>query len=93
MTIGGYQAFINFIGSDNIPSLRGLKDCIEQVNKICSCQKQRKATKSEECNSMYIDLVKSIMPNMVEYLRTKTTDSEIIFHHNGSHEILRIKLR
>lgn len=93
MTVSGYQDFINKFGNDNITAFEPLKGCIHVLNKICACQKQRKSAKAEECNNFYINLVSSTVVNMVDYLRTKTTDGEIIFYHNGSHEIKRIKLR
>jgi len=93
MNIGGYQDFLNKFGKDNIPTVEPLKVCYDSVQKICNCQKQRKINKSEECNNIYINIINFTISNMVEYLKTKTTDSEIIFYHNGSHEIKRIKLR
>jgi len=93
MTVNGYQDFINKFGNDNISAFESLKSCIQICNKICNCQKQRKAIKSEECNQIYINLVNTAVSNMVDYLRTKTTDNEIIFYQVGSHEIKRIKLR
>jgi hypothetical protein len=93
MTVSGYQDFINKFGNDNIASFDNLKGCISMLNRICVCQKQRKAAKSEECNNLYINIVNSTVVNMADYLRTKTADNEIIFYHNGSHEIKRIKLR
>ena len=56
-------------------------------------RKQRKAIKAEECNNLYINLINSAISNMADYLRTKTTDNEIIFYQVGNHEIKRIKLR
>lgn len=93
MTIGGYQAFINFIGKDSVPGIERIQLCVSLLNKICSCQKHRKQVKSEECNNTYITIVKTTMPKMEDYLRTKTLDKEIIFYTNGVHEILRVKLR
>lgn len=93
MTVGGYQDFINKFGNDNISSFSDLKNCVAVLSKICNCQKQRKSIKSEECNKKYITLVQTVVSGLVDYLKTKTTDSEIIFYHNGPHEILRIKLR
>jgi hypothetical protein len=93
MIIGNYQEFINIFGNDNISQFNTLKNCISVLNKICSCQRQRKAIKAEECNILYINLVNSTVVNMIDYLKLKTSDSEIIFYHNGSHEIKRIKLR
>ena len=93
MIIGNYQAFNAFIGKDNIQNIDSLRNCIAQLNKICSCQKQKKNQKSEECNNIYIMLVNNNIASMIDYLRTKTTDSEIVFNHNSHHEIRRIKLR
>lgn len=92
MNVNGYQDFINKFGNDNIVAFDSLKNCVLTLNKICNCQKQRKIIKSNECNNIYINLVKTTMTNMVGYLQSKTSDSEIIFYHNGSHEIKRIKL-
>lgn len=93
MTIGNYQSFNNFVANDNVNEFNSLKNCIAVLNKICNCQKQRKAAKSEECNNIYINIINNNVSNMIDYFRTKTTDDEIIFYHNGSHEIKRIKLR
>lgn len=92
MNINGFQDFINKFGNDNIASINTLKDCVTAVSKICNCQKQRKSAKVEECNNLYISIVNSKIVNMIEYLKTKTEDSEIVFYYNGSHEIKRFKL-
>lgn len=93
MIIGGYQAFHNLVNNDNVPSFSALKNCVTIVSKICNCQKARKNAKIDECEKMYIGLVQSTATNMVEYFKSKTNDSEIIFYHGGSHEILRLQLR
>jgi len=93
MNINGCLDLINKFGNDNVPVFSQLKNCISVVNKICSCQRQRKAIKSEECNNLYINIINSSANNLIEYFKTKTTDPEIIFYHNGSHEIKRIRLR
>lgn len=93
MTIGGYQAFYNLINNDNTPSFAPLKNCVTVTNKICNCQKARKNAKIEECERIYINIIRSSANSMVEYFKSKTNDSEIIFYHGGSHEILRLQLR
>lgn len=93
MIVNGYQDFLSKFGGDNISAIDPLRNCQAVLQKICSCQKQRKSNKSEECNRIYINIVSSVIVNMSDYLKTKTTDQEIIFYHNGCHEIKRVKLR
>lgn len=93
MIVNGYQDFLNKFGNDNIPGITSLKNCQGVLQKICSCQKQRKAIKSEECNKIYINIVQSTIVHMSDHLMSKTNDQEIIFYNNGSHEIKRVKLR
>jgi hypothetical protein len=93
MNIGSHQALVNLLASEHIVSMDRLKDCIQQVNKICSCQKQRKNQKHEECNVLYINFVISHASDLIDYFRTKTTDNEIIFSHGSNHVIKTIKLR
>lgn len=93
MNVTGFQDFINKFGNDNIPEFSELKNCLTVLNKICNCQRQRKSIKSEECNNIYIRTIHSYSNRVIEYFKTKTGDNEIIFYHNGSHEIKRIKLR
>lgn len=93
MNIGSHQALINLIGSDNIVSIDRLKDCLHGLSKICSCQKQRKSQKQEECNTLYINFVSSHASDLVNYFKTKTTDDEIIFSYGSNHVIKTIKLR
>lgn len=93
MIIGGYQAFYNLVNNDNVPSFASLKNCVTVVSKICNCQKARKNAKIEECERIYTGIVRSAAANMVEYFQSKTNDSEIVFYHGGSHEILKLKLR
>lgn len=93
MNISGYQDFLNKFGNDNISEFNNLRNCYGILQKICNCQKQRKAGKAEECNNIYINTIKSLPETIREYFVTKTNDSEIVFYHNGSHEIKRIKLR
>lgn len=93
MNIGSHQAFINLIGTDNAVSINTLKDCLQGLNQICNCQKQRKNQKQEECNAMYINLIISHASNLVDYFKTKTTDNEITFSYGSNHIIKTIKLR
>lgn len=93
MIIGSYLAFYNLVVNDKIEKFNRFTVCVQSLDKICSCQKQRKSNKANECNETYIDLVKSIGEDMIEYFKNKTNDSELIFYHNSHHEIKRLKLR
>lgn len=93
MNIGSYQACLNFIGSDQIPALNNLRDCVAQLSKICNCQKARKTQKSEECNVLYINFASRLAPTLIDYFKTKTTDSTITFTHGSNHVISTITLR
>jgi hypothetical protein len=93
MIVTSYQDFVNKFGNDNIGQFDPIKNCITVLGKICACQKQRKAFKGEECNRVYINIVNTTVPTLVEYFKTKTLDEEITFFHNGSHLIRKIKLR
>lgn len=93
MNIGSYQALINLTGTDNIVSIDRLKDCLNGLGKICSCQKQRKNQKQEECNTMYINFVISHASDLVNYFKSKTTDDEITFSYGSNHIIKTVKLR
>jgi len=93
MIIGSYVAFNNFVSKDNIGTFAILTNCVQTFDKICSCQKQRKSIKHDECNNIYINLVNSVAPSLIDYFRTKTTDEEIIFYHNGHNLITKLKLR
>lgn len=93
MKIGNYQAFYNLVNNDNIPAFSPLKNCVVTINKICSCQKSKKNAKIQECDNIYVSIVRTSAVNMIEYFKSKTNDSEVIFYHGGSHEILRLKLR
>lgn len=93
MNIGSYQACLSFIGSDQISSLNNLRECVTQVSKLCNCQKSKKVQKSEECNVLYINFASKVAPSMIDYFRTKTTDSTIIFTHGSNHVISNITLR
>jgi len=93
MNIGSYQSCLNFIGQDQIASLTNLRDCVMQLSKICNCQKSRKSQKSEECNVLYINFASKVAPTMVDYFKTKTDDSTIVFSHGSNHVISTITLR
>ncbi len=93
MIIGSHQALVNFVGNDSISSIDRLRECLAGLNKICSCQKQRKNQKQEECNALYINFVSSHASELVNYFKTKTTDDEIIFSYGSNHIIKTIKLR
>ena len=93
MIIGNFIAFNNLVSNDKIPAFAGLNTCIETLNKICSCQKQRKTQKHTECNRNYINIVNSTIPSLLDYFRSKTSDDEIIFYHDGHNLITKIKLR
>ena len=93
MNIGSYQAFVDFTKNDNIDAFKCVKDCLAQVSKICNCQRQRKTAKSDECSKLYSGIVTNTLPNMIDFLKSKTNDSEIVFSQNGGHEIRRFTLR
>lgn len=93
MNIGSHQSLLNLIGSDNVPGIDRLKDCISTLGKICNCQKQRKNQKQEECNVLYINFVTANTNNLVEYFKSKTQDNEIIFSYGSNHIIKTLKLR
>lgn len=93
MVVTSGQGLINLVDKDNLSTFVSLKDCISQAARICHCQKQRKSNKAEECDRIYVNIVNNILPTMLDYLRTKTNDPEIVFYHHGHHEIKRIKLR
>lgn len=93
MNVNGPQALLNLVGGDNVPSVANIRNCIQSLNKICSCQKQRKSQKAEECNNTYINFVNSQASGLIEYFKTKTKDDVMIFTYGSNHEIKRIKLR
>jgi hypothetical protein len=93
MVITSGQSLINLVDKDNLSHFVSLKDCLIQANKICGCQKQRKINKAQECDKIYVNIVNNVLPTLLDYLRTKTIDNDIIFYHHGHHEIKRIKLR
>jgi hypothetical protein len=93
MIIGSYQSLIQLIGNDNVSSIDRLRECLAGLSKICSCQKQRKTQKQEECNTLYINFVSSHASELAGYFKTKTTDDEITFSYGGNHVIKTIKLR
>lgn len=93
MIISNYQQFYNLIKSDSLPIKTPLEGCITSVNKICSCRKQAKARKSEECNNLYVEYIKNYSEANVELWRSKTNDNEIVFNHNSHYLIKKIKLR
>ena len=93
MNIGSPQSLVSLIGAEHIVSIDSLKDCLQQVSKICSCQKQRKNQKQDECNTLYINFVTLHASDLIDYFRTKTTDNEITFSHGSNHIIKTIKLR
>lgn len=93
MIIGSFVALNNLTSKDNISAFASLSNCIQTFDKICSCQKQRKTIKHDECNKIYINLVNSVVPSLLDYFRSKTSDEEIIFYHNGHNLINKFKLR
>jgi hypothetical protein len=93
MIIGSFVALNNLTSKDNISAFAPLSNCIQTFDKICSCQKQRKTIKHDECNKIYINLVNSVVPSLLDYFRSKTSDEEIIFYHNGHNLINKFKLR
>jgi|694.fasta_scaffold23253_9 hypothetical protein len=93
MIIGSFVALNNLVSKDNIGAFAPLTNCIQTFDKICSCQKQRKTLKHDECNKIYINTVTAVAPSLVDYFKTKTTDEEIIFYHNGHNLIMKLKLR
>ena len=78
MTISSYQQFFNSIKGKNLPIEGQLSNCITLLNNICSCKKQQKANKSEECNVLYITFIKTQSDAYINLFRTMTTDEYIV---------------
>ena len=93
MVISNYQQFYNLVKSDPIPVSNELSQCIAAMSKICSCKKQHKINKSNQCNQLYIDYITNYGDVNKELWITKTSDSEIIFNHTTHHLIKKITLR
>lgn len=93
MIIGGYQAFVNLVGNDSYPGIEKLNSCIAMLRKICKCQKHKRVMKSEECENIYVDIVKTTANQSIDYFKTKTSDEHITFNYGGIRKILTLKLR
>jgi hypothetical protein len=92
MIISTYQQFYNLV-KDDLPAIaKPLGDCITEVSKICSCKKQLKYNKSNQCNELYVEFIKNNCEGLKEYFAGKTQDGEIIFNHSSHHPILNLKL-
>lgn len=92
MTISNYYEFYNLVKDDMSSVVSQLSECIRQSNSICSCQKDRKQRKIEECNTIYIEFIKSNAEGLVEYLKTKTQDKSVIFKHSTHYPITTVNL-
>lgn len=93
MTISTFQEFYNLLKDDPIPTIIELGNCINVLNKICGCKKSQKQSKNEECNNMYINFVKSSGNSIIENLKAKTNDNEVVFKHTTHYEIATLKIR
>ena len=81
MNIGSHQALVNLLASEHIVSMDRLKDCLQQVSKICSCQKQRKNQKQDECNTLYINFVTLHASDLINYFRNKEFGLDQALHY------------
>lgn len=93
MTIPNFQEFYNLFKDTSTPIIVELGGCINLLNKICACRKSQRESKNEECNNLYINFVKTNSDSLIEHLKSKTEDNEVIFKHNTHYEIITLKIR
>lgn len=93
MIIPNFQEFYNLFKDTPVPVVVELGGCINILNKICGCRKSQKQSKNEECNNLYINYVQNNKDSLIEYLKLKTNDNEVIFKHNTHYDILSLKIR
>jgi hypothetical protein len=61
--------------------------CVNSFSLICSCKKNMKSKKLEECNNKYVDIINNLSNEVkVDFFKT-TTDNAIEFLYNHNFKI------
>jgi hypothetical protein len=84
MEIGNVTQFSNFISSNNLIRLDGIfqeiTNCINNYNASCNCYKlSDKQAMYVNCNKLYSNAIKNIIPKFKYDILSKTSDNKIIF--------------
>jgi len=84
-TFGEFKTFLINNGLENKSiEIANFIGCVNSYSLICSCKKNMKSTKFDECNTQYINIINSLSTEIkIEFFKT-TTDNiiEFLYNHN-----------
>jgi hypothetical protein len=83
-TFGEFKTFLtNYNIQEYTPAIANFSACVDQYNIYCSCKKNLKTQKYEECNSEYISLIQNNIESVKDVLFSKITDATIDFYYKN----------
>lgn len=89
MTVQGAAGLYGFLASigmsDRDATLRRVVDCVMDLQSGCACHKRAdKVQKQKNCERLYGEAVRFIIPSLSDEILKKTTDREVVFlSHDG----------
>ena len=77
----GLYGLLTSIGMcDRDPTFRSIVNCVIDLQSGCACkQRSDKIQKQKNCNALYHEAVRSVIPNLSNEILKKTTDREVVF--------------
>ena len=77
----GLYGLLTSIGMcDRDATLRRVIDCVLDLQSGCACHKRAdKIQKQKNCNRLYHEAVRFIIPGLSDEILKKTTDREVVF--------------
>lgn len=89
MNIANVTEFAAFVGNNNLmgldSSLAQVIQCINNYKSACNCWKREDKQKLyNNCNAIYYNCVKMVIPRLKKEFMSKTTDRQISFYGENS---------
>ncbi len=93
MRINNFGQFYSFIKQHSINNngiINNFAAKVEEYKNFCNCHKSDKEKKFNECNQLYINVVKNVIPTMKTHLFGLIPDTLIEFYYSDSFHITTI---
>lgn len=90
-TFGEFKSFLENNKLENYNSeIADFMGCVSLYGKICSCKKNLKLNRHEECNRIYINIVSNISNELKNIFLSLSLDSSIEFYYNTNFPIVTL---
>lgn len=93
MIINNFQEFFRLIKDEPLPIVKSLEACITSAARICNCQRTAKLKKLDECNTIYVEYIKSNAALIANILKRKTQDTTFTFNSGNTTHIATVVIK